>query len=191
MRTRTDKQWIEWVRSFYRHPWYARQRALLASGVEHVDALLRLVSQSFGEGRQRASALDFGFGACRVLAPLAQHFPHVTGVDISAPMLELAAKRVLQATLARTLDELPRRRFEVGGVFALHVTVRDSRPWRRALNFARNRLPPLQWAYNAVRSRRLGQPVAEMPRYDFGKLLSILRRRYAGALVMQDHDHGG
>ena len=66
----------------------------------------------------------------------------------------------------------------------------------RTLNFARNRLPPHEHEMasrmmHAVRSRRLGQPVAEMPRYDFGKLLSILRRRYAGALVMQDHDHGG
>jgi SAM-dependent methyltransferase len=38
----------------------------------------------------RRRAVDFGCGASRLTQALARYFEHVTGVDISAPMIELA-----------------------------------------------------------------------------------------------------
>ncbi|MDE3167470.1 MAG: class I SAM-dependent methyltransferase, partial [Acidobacteriota bacterium] len=38
----------------------------------------------------RGRALDFGCGAGRLTQALARYFEHVTGIDISAPMIELA-----------------------------------------------------------------------------------------------------
>jgi SAM-dependent methyltransferase len=53
------------------------------------EVILPFVAQH-GVSMARGRALDFGCGAGRLSFALARHFDHVTGVDISAPMLERA-----------------------------------------------------------------------------------------------------
>jgi SAM-dependent methyltransferase len=60
-----------------------------ATGIAEIDGVmeyLNCVYPSLARGR----ALDFGCGAGRVTQALARHFEHVIGIDISAPMIELA-----------------------------------------------------------------------------------------------------
>jgi cyclopropane fatty-acyl-phospholipid synthase-like methyltransferase len=61
----------------------------------------------------RASALDFGCGVGRLVIPLAQVFEHVTGVDISSSMLEVAKQNcsergINNVDFVRSDDELSR-----------------------------------------------------------------------------------
>jgi len=62
-----------------------------ATGIREIDSFLEKLKQlqidiSFG------SALDFGCGLGRLSSALAQHFKHVTGIDISAEMINRARK---------------------------------------------------------------------------------------------------
>jgi SAM-dependent methyltransferase len=61
----------------------------LASGQAEIADALGLLDQ-LGLGPARDAALDFGCGAGRLTGALAASFASVTGVDISAPMLEQA-----------------------------------------------------------------------------------------------------
>lgn len=62
----------------------ATGRAEIAAALAHLDRL--------GLCRRRERALDFGCGAGRLTAALAAEFGEATGVDISRPMLEQAAR---------------------------------------------------------------------------------------------------
>jgi SAM-dependent methyltransferase len=75
-----------------------------------------------------------------------------------------------------------------GGFFALHLTVGDLRPARRRLNALRYRLRPLHWAYNLARKRPWDEPITEMNRYDLAQLITLLRGKHDGALVIRDFD---
>jgi SAM-dependent methyltransferase len=61
----------------------------LASGQAEITALLASLDR-LGLCPGRGAALDFGCGAGRLTGALATHFAAVTGVDISAPMLDQA-----------------------------------------------------------------------------------------------------
>jgi SAM-dependent methyltransferase len=63
----------------------------LATGVAELDAIMA-TAERLGLPERRMRALDFGCGVGRVTVPLADHFAQVTGVDISASMLELAGE---------------------------------------------------------------------------------------------------
>jgi len=63
--------------------------AFFQSGVETVDdEISRLCARFDDVGRSRV--LDFGCGVGRLSLGLSRHFDHVTGVDISARMIDLA-----------------------------------------------------------------------------------------------------
>jgi 2-polyprenyl-3-methyl-5-hydroxy-6-metoxy-1,4-benzoquinol methylase len=68
-----------------------RLDAFFATGRDHVDRVLGLVSRHLGViGSQ--SCLDFGCGVGRLVVPLAGRFRSVTAVDISRPMIEEAGR---------------------------------------------------------------------------------------------------
>jgi SAM-dependent methyltransferase len=61
------------------------------SGAAEIDSVLaRAAARGFGAVRRRA--LDFGCGAGRLTQSLATHFDRADGVDISAPMIEIAER---------------------------------------------------------------------------------------------------
>ncbi len=64
--------------------------SFLATGERFVtDVLDRLAHLGV---EPHGAALDFGCGVGRLTQPLAQRFDHVTGVDISPPMIEAAQR---------------------------------------------------------------------------------------------------
>jgi len=62
-----------------------------ATGVQEIAAVMR-TAQSLGHPAERRTALDFGCGVGRLTQPLAAFFDHVTGVDVSPAMLDLARR---------------------------------------------------------------------------------------------------
>jgi SAM-dependent methyltransferase len=191
----------------------------MESGETHVAGVLETIKNLWGELNSN-SALDFGCGVGRLLVPLSKRFGRVTGVDISASMIEHAKQRCPSAQFVQSLHQLgvdekfdlvhsyivlqhirPSQglpiieelieRTRPGGVFALHFTVGDSRPRRRILNWARYRLPPIHWAYNLVRKRPIGEPVTEMNEYRLADVIAKMHGKYEGALGMRDFDQNG
>src|SRR4051812_30480099 len=96
----TDKQWEQWGK---RNPYFgvlgvesssltereAFER-FFESGRQHVIEVLSLLHASGATFGDEASALDFGCGVGRLLLPLSEKFSHVSGIDISPTMLDLA-----------------------------------------------------------------------------------------------------
>jgi ubiquinone/menaquinone biosynthesis C-methylase UbiE len=69
------------------------REAFLRSGDEHVAGLVRYLDGiGLGLPARRERALDFGCGIGRLTLPLASHFRHVDGIDISELMLRQAAE---------------------------------------------------------------------------------------------------
>jgi SAM-dependent methyltransferase len=62
------------------------------TGEADVEALLQWLAGN-GIAVPRGDALDFGCGIGRLTQALAPHFATVTGVDISAPMIEVARRK--------------------------------------------------------------------------------------------------
>ena len=60
-------------------------------GVRDVERIITLLDL-IGAVPDFSSALDFGCGVGRLTRPLAQHFGEVTGIDVSASMLEVATQ---------------------------------------------------------------------------------------------------
>jgi 2-polyprenyl-3-methyl-5-hydroxy-6-metoxy-1,4-benzoquinol methylase len=73
----------------------AAKKKFFESGRHHIDRVLSLVNEHFGEIKH-ASALDFGCGAGRLVLPLSERFAKVTGVDVSPGMLRAAAENGAQ-----------------------------------------------------------------------------------------------
>ncbi|HXN87762.1 MAG TPA: class I SAM-dependent methyltransferase [Methylocella sp.] len=88
--------------------------------------------------------------------------------------------RVIEQLLARVRD---------GGCFALQFTMGSTNPVRNLANWARYRLPPLQYAYNFVMRRPIGEPVMELNAYDLHKVLALTEKRsFSDCIVF---NHGG
>jgi ubiquinone/menaquinone biosynthesis C-methylase UbiE len=64
----------------------------LSTGRDEVDAALEHLTRLGGMPARLDRVLDFGSGAGRLTQALAQHAGHVTGVDISPPMIETAQR---------------------------------------------------------------------------------------------------
>ena len=96
--SRTKRHWDEFART---DPYWAvltdaarkgnqwRMDEFFQTGVDAVEAEIKGVLMHYPALRF-GSALDFGCGVGRLSQALARHFARVTGVDISAQMLELA-----------------------------------------------------------------------------------------------------
>jgi 2-polyprenyl-3-methyl-5-hydroxy-6-metoxy-1,4-benzoquinol methylase len=88
--------------------------------------------------------------------------------------------RVIEQLLDRVRD---------GGCFALQFTMGSTNPVRNLANWARYRLPPLQYAYNFVTRRPIGEPVMELNAYDLHKVLALTEKRsFSDCIVF---NHGG
>ena len=77
-----------------------------------------------------------------------------------------------------------------GGAFALHFTIADTRARARMINFFRYRMKPLHVLYNAVRGRRLGEPVMEMNRYPVAQVLAETAALSGGLYGLRWIDRG-
>jgi ubiquinone/menaquinone biosynthesis C-methylase UbiE len=88
----------------------------LATGRADVEATVAWLDR-LGLGRRWSRVLDFGCGAGRLSQALAEHADEVVGVDISAPMLQIARKLDRSGGTCRfVLNEAPHlRRFDDGG----------------------------------------------------------------------------
>ena len=64
------------------------------SGERHVDLVFVNIEKHLRVGFYPENTLDFGCGVGRLLKPLVKRSKYVTGVDVSATMLELAAKNL-------------------------------------------------------------------------------------------------
>jgi 2-polyprenyl-3-methyl-5-hydroxy-6-metoxy-1,4-benzoquinol methylase len=96
------------------------------SGRLHVEKVLATAERHFGAAAGRAAALDFGCGVGRLVIPLSRYFSKVTGVDISASMLEeaqrnCAAREVVNAEFVQSDDELSRIRGEYDFIHSVIV----------------------------------------------------------------------
>jgi 2-polyprenyl-3-methyl-5-hydroxy-6-metoxy-1,4-benzoquinol methylase len=110
MPNNTDSMWEKWGKS---DPYYAVvssdkfraenlsqfKDAFFATGRSRITGVLNDLEQSFGPA-SRLSALDFGCGVGRLLVPLAGHFEHVDGMDVSASMLEEASASLSERGIA-------------------------------------------------------------------------------------------
>jgi len=64
-----------------------------------------------------------------------------------------------------------------GGCFALQFTMGSTNPVRNLANWVRYRIPALQYAYNFVTRRPIGEPVMEMNAYDLHEALALAEKR--------------
>lgn len=62
------------------------------NGVREISLTIDILKQLYGDFAANC-ALDFGCGVGRLTIPMADHFEHVVGVDISPGMLDLAQER--------------------------------------------------------------------------------------------------
>ena len=106
MKKRTDVAWERWGQQDpyfgvladrkYRNTNIENTKAdFFESGQLHITNVLAEIEKHFGPV-SKASALDFGCGVGRLLIPLSKEFGHVTGLDVSKPMLEEAAKNLAE-----------------------------------------------------------------------------------------------
>lgn len=87
---RTDPLWAVLTDPSKRGNQWTREE-FFQTGVDSVNAEIKGVLQKYPQLRF-GRALDFGCGVGRLSQALAQHFAHVTGIDISTDMLKLAAQ---------------------------------------------------------------------------------------------------
>lgn len=94
------------------------QEAFFATGREHVAAL-RTRAATLGQAWPQGEALDFGCGVGRVALALAGSGLRVTGVDVSAPMLEAARGFDARGEVSYVLNQRPDLAQLESGRFAL------------------------------------------------------------------------
>lgn len=121
------------------HPWYRRAELSAETSTEFFAEGERDIAHIFDVLKQwnpdfsPTSALDYGCGVARLLIPLAERCPGVTGVDVSHSMLAEARKnlesRGLSARLLDTqeLKQLPSSSFDfVNSLIVLqHIPARE------------------------------------------------------------------
>ena len=66
-----------------------RPQAFFATGRADIERFMATLSRVAPQG-PRARVLDFGCGVGRITRALADHFPHVVGVDVSSSMIDQA-----------------------------------------------------------------------------------------------------
>lgn len=118
-----------------------RKAEFFASGDQHVERVLREAGQAFGIDFKPSTVLDFGCGVGRLLIPFARVAAQVTGVDVSASMLDEArsncvANGVTNVKLLGSDDALS----EVHGRFdVVHsYIVMPHIPWSRGRTIIRS-----------------------------------------------------
>src|SRR5699024_2258655 len=89
------------------------------------DAYVELLDLA-SAGVSGKKGLDIGCGTGLLSAMLAKKGAHVTGIDLSADMLEVAARRAESLSLDITLIEQPMQRLDVEEIFDAAVISIDS-----------------------------------------------------------------
>jgi len=105
--------------------------AFFATGTHEIGIFMNR-AQAWGAPASRRTALDFGCGIGRLTQALAEHFDHVSGVDISARMIELAREHNRQGArceyLCNPVSNLGE--FENGSIDMIYswITLQHMRP---------------------------------------------------------------
>lgn len=107
----TDRDWEKWGASdpyfgvLSQTP-YSRQNmdaqgreSFFRSGEEHVERVLGLIADRFGNHPSLRSTLDFGCGVGRLAIPFARRSQRCTGVDVSSSMIAEARLNAGQARI--------------------------------------------------------------------------------------------
>ena len=117
------------------------QEKFFRSGERHVDLLLGVLADSFGEPPRRR-AVDFGCGVGRISQALAARFETVVGLDISPAMLAEARRNAADRSLANlhyesslAADVLTPRSFDLVHSYIVlqHIPVHVGEPIIRRL----------------------------------------------------------
>lgn len=102
IRDNSDASWEKWGEE---NPYYGvltddrfrgenlndeRKAEFLETGRRHIRRVLEIAERRCGGMTAKRAALDFGCGVGRLVLPLAEIFEHVTGVDVSMGMLNVA-----------------------------------------------------------------------------------------------------
>jgi SAM-dependent methyltransferase len=107
----TDQAWERWGAQepyfgVITDPRFRRDRMtdsdreyFFATGAAHVDHTLAVIRQRLHPGFAPKRVLDYGCGVGRLVLPFARVAEHVTGIDVSAPMLAEARRHVEAAAL--------------------------------------------------------------------------------------------
>ncbi len=112
------------------------RRKFFVSGERHVDLLLQVLRDGFGEFAT-GKALDFGCGVGRITQALAAEFDHVIGLDVAPGMLAEAERNAGQSALTNvdyrnSLDAhaLPPRGFDLVHTYIVlqHIPVAVGEP---------------------------------------------------------------
>ena len=127
----SDVDWKNWGKQdpYYgvlAHPKFRRSelnedslQEFFETGRTHVEHVLGVVSQRLCPGLEPSRVLDYGCGVGRLIVPFAERCEHVTGIDVSADMLNEAAKNAeqrglanVQLVAAENLDSIPDASFD-------------------------------------------------------------------------------
>ena len=130
--------------------------------------------------RNLASHANVSFFADLNEIPEAYRYDLVHSHIVLQHMRPRQGMRVIEQLLDRVRD---------GGCVAFQFTMGSTNPVRNLANFARYRLSPLQYAYNFVTRRPIGEPVMELNAYDLHKVLALTEKRgFSDCIVF---NHGG
>jgi SAM-dependent methyltransferase len=150
------------------------EEAFFETGEEEVAATVARIRALVGTEFHPARALDFGCGVGRLTIPLARECRRVLAVDISQPMLQVAARNCAERGVENVeflntkefMKETQRRVFDfVHSYFVIRRTLHGLRRW----------LPPLNVAANIVQRRSLFEPVMPMYAYRLSPLFELFR----------------
>ena len=119
----------------------AALRDFFASGEDHVAHILEISTRYVAPSLTMKSAVDFGCGVGRLVLPLARHFDHATGVDISEDyiaeaMRNCAKHNIINIDFVESVDQLTAqgRRFDL----AHSCIVFNHIPWSRGQRIITN-----------------------------------------------------
>jgi 2-polyprenyl-3-methyl-5-hydroxy-6-metoxy-1,4-benzoquinol methylase len=215
MKNDTDLAWERWGRQ---DPYYGvladekyrkenignTSEDFFESGHLHLSNVLQEIEKHFGPV-PKTSALDFGCGVGRVLIPLSKEFNNVTGIDVSKPMLDEAARNLAERTIGNVdllesdddLSKLGDKRFDFIHTYIVLQHISPERGYVIIRNLLHHLSPVGAFFVHVLCRRNL--PFAKELAY-FGKsnfpgghiLLNILkgRRMFEPKMEMNEYDLG-
>lgn len=205
----TDSDWIVWgdkdpYYGVLSAPQFHREnlneqtlREFFLSGETHVNHVVEVLHQRLRPGFTPSRVLDFGCGVGRLAIPFAERFEEVTGVDISAAVLEEAARnasrkdiRNVRFLLADQFDSLHSERFDLVHSFIVLQHIRPKRGEEILRRLLRSLEPEglgaihLTFSRNASAIRRFASEVRKRSRI-VHRLLNLLQGRPFSQPIIQ------